>query len=1250
MTQIFKKLTPINDADIEQAHIDAMNFVIEDKDVLNVAVSGNYGSGKSSFIETYKEKFNNKKKTFLHISLAHFNSEDGNTEKQQSNSGADKAAPKDNILEGKIVNQLLHQIDAEKIPLTIFKSKQHPKKRQIWGWFILLTTLLLSMLVLWIFPSLSWKSWVKQALVIILVISFSVLIYQLTKLQFHRKLFKTISFKGASVSGEIEIFGKSDASYFDKYLDDVLYLFDNCQSDIIVFEDIDRFETNLIFSKLKEINTLVNNKRKARGEDKKLLFMYLVKDEMFISKERTKFFDFIIPIIPAVTSSNSREKFSEILADLGCKEDFKGSFLQKISIYIDDMRLASNICNEYILYKNNLTGENSENKLKLSNEKLFAMIVYKNIFPKDFSELQVGSGFIHRLFQEKDKLKEERLNDVNKQISEIEQKILEAENEALNNELELYSSILKAPNNRAVLKVNDKFEYEFDSRLDFIAELLKKDAEIVSYKSYYYAYNGYNVRNETKETVFEILDSEKEEFESRLESIKNKTLIETFNGQIRDLRDETKEIQHQKLANLITREKINSIADEEEFKYIKSNPQFSMITFLIRNSYIDETYPDYITYFYPNSLNREDKEFIMAVQGEEKLPWDYHLTNITEVYNNRLDTSDFEREEVLNYDLFGYVISEDNKERLIPYFIENRLKFLVSFFGKSSLERQKVVINYLVNYNPNLVESLLSSKDFLYAGGFAMIQRMLFDDFLLLNQKLSPEQKEQLSQFVSNSWNFIWYEFTLTGEVDDYVDLILNLKSLDVRIKEFNFSSEYGELNNKVYDNNLYLLNINNITKLLLYLDSTLNEDDIKHRNFSIINSDDKFSHLLDYVKENVEDYAKVIVEQSDGEIKDEVEHIYYILNNEDISDETKTKYLAYVDDNILSLSEINSITITDKAVKLNKAVFDTKNILDYFDKYDTWNKLLIDFVNFKGNFNFDNEIFEGQLKENQEKFFLETAKCNELKNNHYKIIMSSISWKYTVFPTEEISDEKMNILIETESIEFSVDILTNMRSKYPASVIEYILKYLDGYIENIDDVYDENEILEVLDREISFEKAQMLVDKFNGTISIKDKKYNSSLLVYIIKNKFDDTDLPMLLENYQAFDNMVQEVILQKAKADIKDILANAYSVDGDLLLLLIKDNSIDLDDRRLLYSRNIPHNKVEKVLEDLQFLSLFEKYQQIIQEVKEHKNPKISVTEYNENLLSFLQDKECFKSFEEDSRNNNDYRIYSFRKRLKN
>ncbi|HHK5594706.1 TPA: hypothetical protein ACQUIK_000470 [Streptococcus mutans] len=652
-------------------------------------------------------------------------------------------------------------------------------------------------------------------------------------------------------------------------------------------------------------------------------------------------------------------------------------------------------------------------------------------------------------------------------------------------------------------------------------------------------------------------------------------------------------------------------------------------------------------------MNREDKEFIMAVQGEEKLPWDYHLTNLGEIHN-RLDTSDFEQEEILNYNLFAYTMTQtsvpDREKRLSSYFTEKRLDFIISFFKQVDITGQINTVFDILKYNPELLNLLWTSDRFLDEEKFTVFQRLLFFADLP-DEELSDKYSKLISDVVSHNWLQIWEEYLSTGENKDEQKIKKNLNFLNVQIVEFGFKNEYSSINEAVYENNLYQLNVKNLSDLLLYLDPTLNENDIKHRNFSIINSDDKFAHLLNYVKENMEDYVKIIVEQSDGVIKDDMEYIYEILNNEDISDETKTEYLTCVDDTILSLSEINNIPMINEAVKLNKAMFDTKNVLDYFAKYDKWNELLINFVNSKDIFDFDKKIFEEQLKEeSQEKFFLETAKCNELINNYYKAIMSSISWRFTDFPTEEINDEKMDILIETESIEFSTDILVNMRSKYPSSVTKYILKYLDDYIENIDDVYDENEILEVLDREISFEKAQMLVDKFNGTISIKDKKYNSTLLVYIIKNKFDDTDLPMLLENYQAFDNMVQEVILQKAKADIKDILANAYSVDGDLLLLLIKDNSIDLDDRRLLYSRNIPHNKVEKVLEDLQFLSLFEKYQQIIQEVKEHKNPKISVTEYNENLLSFLQDKECFKSFEEDSRNNNDYRIYSFRKRLKN
>ncbi|HEM4855971.1 TPA: hypothetical protein U1130_002050, partial [Streptococcus suis] len=87
---------------------------MSEKDIKNVAISGNYGSGKSSFIETYKTE--NKDFNPIHISLSHFSREDKTeiTDEQV------------NVLEGKIINQLLHRISPEDVPLTIFKSKQNP--------------------------------------------------------------------------------------------------------------------------------------------------------------------------------------------------------------------------------------------------------------------------------------------------------------------------------------------------------------------------------------------------------------------------------------------------------------------------------------------------------------------------------------------------------------------------------------------------------------------------------------------------------------------------------------------------------------------------------------------------------------------------------------------------------------------------------------------------------------------------------------------------------------------------------------------------------------------------------------------------------------------------------------------------------------------------------------------------------------------------------------------------------------------
>ena len=272
----FQKLTPekgISDKGLS-GYKEALDYAFTDEDISNIALTGVYGSGKSSILESYKQNSNFK---FLHISLAHFDKNENITTTEEINETQEKK------LEGKILNQLLHQIDSKEIPQTIFRTKKKVRKKSI---FLITSLFLLSVLSM-LYP-LNISPWVsylkiifldfykmqplfsvpskntmdKLAIMVIFLSSFY-LIYKLIVTQLNRRIFKGFSFKSSGVESDIEIFAETDASYFDKFLDDVLYLFVQSKADVIVFEDIDRFKADGIFEKLKEINTLVNNKLAA---------------------------------------------------------------------------------------------------------------------------------------------------------------------------------------------------------------------------------------------------------------------------------------------------------------------------------------------------------------------------------------------------------------------------------------------------------------------------------------------------------------------------------------------------------------------------------------------------------------------------------------------------------------------------------------------------------------------------------------------------------------------------------------------------------------------------------------------------------------------------------------------------------------------------------------------------------------------------------------------------------------------------
>ncbi|MGG6313114.1 hypothetical protein [Paenibacillus macerans] len=419
----FQKLTPTQNADLN-IYEDALDFIFKQDDLKNIAITGPYSAGKSSILETYKNKRSDKR--LLNISLAHFEDSVSFELLNEEESKKSNFESKDNIvndksLEGKILNQLIHQINPDKIPQTQFKTKRKISLLKMWGIASLVTLFLL--LATYVLRVNNWRHFVKNlsnkelktiltwstndSFVVIsgifCIVMSTYLIFELIRLfQYKRVLFKKLKVQG----NEIEIFEQTDQSYFDKYLNEVLYLFENADVDVFVFEDMDRFNSNQIFGKLREINYLINKK-----STRIIRFFYLLRDDIFTSKDRTKFFDFIVPIVPIVDGSNSYDQFIDHLKKGGIFEDFDKNFLQELSLYIDDMRLLKNIYNEYVIYHGRIQST------ELDCNKLLAIISYKNIFPKDFSELQLGRGFIHSLFSNKSAFVSDELQKINVQTS-----------------------------------------------------------------------------------------------------------------------------------------------------------------------------------------------------------------------------------------------------------------------------------------------------------------------------------------------------------------------------------------------------------------------------------------------------------------------------------------------------------------------------------------------------------------------------------------------------------------------------------------------------------------------------------------------------------------------------------------------------------------------------------------------------------------------------------------------------------------
>lgn len=406
---------------IEREHsgyVRAISEALANKQLWNIAVSGNYGVGKSSIL---REVTRQRGSEVVELSLSTLSPADASLEE----SASEHATTTTNRIQQEIVKQLLYQEKPRRMP----GSRFHRIERFSWR-----REALKASLISFLLPVLSalsgWSEQLKSVFpfldhIGLWVHLFIWLISAVFVLLSSRLFYGKIHFSRLSAGSATVTLDDKSASYFDQYLDEIVYFFEASNRRIVVFEDIDRFDNSRIFETLRTLNTLLNTSPQVNGT---VQFIYAIKDSIFdqiaertddpaefdtIRANRTKFFDLVIPIVPFITHQSARNLAEQLLD--GIENEIDRELIDLAAQYVPDMRLLKNIRNEFIIFHDRIFSGDGD-KLKLNESNLFAMMLYKSTHLTDFEAIRIGQSNIDRLYSCSRKLVQQKTATIERDI------------------------------------------------------------------------------------------------------------------------------------------------------------------------------------------------------------------------------------------------------------------------------------------------------------------------------------------------------------------------------------------------------------------------------------------------------------------------------------------------------------------------------------------------------------------------------------------------------------------------------------------------------------------------------------------------------------------------------------------------------------------------------------------------------------------------------------------------------------------
>lgn len=1088
---------------VEELH-EVIDKALDEGEIKNIALTGPFGSGKSSVLQTLRKRY--KEFEYLPISLATLRSEeeesDGEEEVQegiQENSGqpkgneskssngyschkSEKQVEKLNRrIEYSILQQLIYRERTSTVQNSRFRRIVHIEENRLrtYAWFVI--GLILAIIVVF-FPnfgdvrSLLISYGLGRFLPFLKLSGFAFILYiiylsvkSFVKSYCNSKLNK-LNLKDMYI--EIE----EENSIFNKHLDEILYFFQVTKYNVVIIEDLDRFGTSDIFLKLRELNQLINE---SKIVGRNVVFVYAVKDDMFINEERTKFFDYITTVIPVINPSNSKSKLKEALEKVGVENGvIKDGDLADMAFFIQDMRILTNIVNEFSQYKEKLT----EKGQKLNLTKLLAMIVYKNYHPKDFAMLHRREGKVYSCIKAKPLFAKFALNEIELKEKELEKEYQEYLRVRHLKEADLRLLYLYKLKNYCTDDLRKFMIKDSEYSLEAIAENEQLFNMLISTSCINYRYTNYYHNNVSASKNVNLEEINKAmQFKTRMVLLKSGE--EEFKKKREEFNLEKLNVHRYKLRKLVAdyKQGVDGL-----YNSLGLSP---MMDVFIRRGFIDEEYYDYISFFYEGMLSWSDRELLLSIKRDIPLEYSYHIDKV-ENFVKELLSYMFESNAILNNDLLDFLAKhssryEDNFN-LIMYRLETEnapLDFLAQYYalGKEQSKVFKHYVDWDKEQSWNAIDLWHNAEE----------QNQLREGWLKYSENLGDNSQEWLNQH---------FDF-ITARVES---IGLN------RCKHLVATGCFKQLNEKnsellrsVIDNCTYEINVHN----LCVITSSLQKENVtpEKLNLSRIVAT-KYTCFVDFIRNNIVKALPCFSVQCKDETQDS---ILFLLNNGLLSLEEKKNYLCRQINLLISSEGIKTDELITLAYQLFLITPTWNNVVVYYHckhkDQDTYIKYIEYYAWRLGKSNFMGSEADCQT------LFRDLLGTNLLEIKAYKSIIGSFDKQFDGDERlKNLEIERLKVLLSHSKLPFSDK--NTVLLKETDAYADYLLFHHLAFFENKQSSYFTK--AEVAEKVLSSNKFTLEQKRELVSVIPENILLDSPMLANIVLDILSKSDMSTLKEN----------------------------------------------------------------------------------------------------------------------------------------